>query len=150
VLGPGGQRELDLGWRGPGGHEHHSRGAILVSNNAYRLGRAVGSGTRPRVDGGVLGVAVLTASNGTPASLGERPWREWSAPAFEVHARGSVPAGIDGEAVLLEPPLRFRIRGGALRVRISRGHPGASPSAGIPEGIREGLLALVRIVAGRG
>ena len=32
-----GQR-LDLRWTGPGGHEHHSGAAILVSNNRYRLG----------------------------------------------------------------------------------------------------------------
>ena len=41
------------------------RAAVLVSNNRYRLGRAVGSGTRP--------------------------WREWSAPTFEVDAHGPVP-----------------------------------------------------------
>ena len=46
-----------------------------------------------------------------------------------------MPAGIDGEAVKLEPPLRFRIRPGVLRVRIARRHPGASPSAMLPEGL---------------
>jgi hypothetical protein len=70
VLGPGGQRDLDLGWTGPGGDKHHSRGAILVSNNAYRLGGPVGRGTRPRVDGGMLGVTVLHDSNGV---RGRRP-----------------------------------------------------------------------------
>ena len=50
----------------------------------------------------------------------QRPWREWTAPAFEVDSDHSVPAGIDGEAVKLEPPLRFRIRAGVLRVRIAR------------------------------
>ena len=66
----------------------------------------------------------------------QRPWREWTAPAFEVDADHPVPAGIDGEAVTLEPPLRFRIRPGVLRVRIARQHPGASPSALLPEGSR--------------
>ena len=37
---------------------------------------------------------------------------------------------------MLEPPLRFRIRPGVLRVRIARRHPGASPSATLPEGSR--------------
>ena len=46
MLGPNGSR-IDLRWTGPGGHEHRSGIAILVSNNRYRLGRAVGSGTRP-------------------------------------------------------------------------------------------------------
>ena len=45
VLGPNGG-ELDLSWRGPGGQLHHSGAMVLVSNNCYRLGRAVGSGTR--------------------------------------------------------------------------------------------------------
>ena len=65
----------------------------------------------------------------------QRPWREWTTPAFEVEADHPVPAGIDGEAVQLQPPLRFRIRPGVLRVRIARQHPGASPSASLPEGL---------------
>ena len=51
ALGPEGDG-LDLQWTGPGGHEHSSGAAILVSNNRYRLGKAVGSGTRPRIDDG--------------------------------------------------------------------------------------------------
>ena len=42
-----------------------------------------------------------------------------SAAAVEVAAPAPVHAGIDGEAVDLTPPLRFAIRSGALRVRIS-------------------------------
>ena len=63
VLGPEGEG-LDLRWTGPGGHEHSSGAAILVSNNRYRLGRAVGSGTRPRIDDGLLGVTVASARRG--------------------------------------------------------------------------------------
>ncbi len=79
----------------------------------------------------------------------QRPWREWSAPDFEVEADRPVPAGIDGEALVLDPPLRFRIRPGVLRVRIAHKHPGASPSAMAPEGIRAGVVELVRIARGR-
>jgi diacylglycerol kinase family enzyme len=150
VLGPdaGG---LDLAWHGPGGHEHHSGAAILVSNNRYRLGRAIGSGTRPRIDDALLGITVASAPKGR-GSAGrhpQRPWREWSAPEFEVQADHPVPAGIDGEAVTLQPPLRFRIRPGVLRVRIARQHPGASPSAAVPETAWGGLRQLVKIAAGR-
>jgi hypothetical protein len=60
-----------------------------------------------------------------------------------------VMAGIDGEAVTLDPPLRFRIKPGVLRVRISPNHPGASPSAAIPGTARDGIRALVAIAAGR-
>ena len=151
VLGPGGREELDLRWSGPGGQEHRSGAAVLVSNNRYRLGRAVGSGTRPRIDDGLLGITVA----GAPSGRGEggrslqRPWREWSAPGFEVDADRPVPAGIDGEALMLDPPLRFRIRPGVLRVRIARKHPGASPSALAPEGMWAGVVELARIAFGR-
>ena len=150
MLGPGGS-ELDLRWTGPGGQVHHAGAMVLVSNNRYRLGRAVGSGTRPRIDDGLLGITVV----GEPSGRGEegrslqRPLREWSAPAFEVDADSPVPAGIDGEALVLDPPLRFQIRPGVLRVRIARKHPGASPSAMAPEGAWEGVLELARIAGGR-
>jgi diacylglycerol kinase family enzyme len=147
VLGPDG--ELDLAWHGPGGHEHHSGAAVLVSNNRYRLGTAVGSGTRPRIDDGLLGVTVASAPGGGPGRFAQRPWREWSAPEFEVRSDHPVPAGIDGEAVTLASPLRFRIMPGALRVRISRKHPGASPSAAIPERAWDGVRVLVGIAGGR-
>jgi hypothetical protein len=149
VLGRGGTG-LDLRWAGPDGHEHDSGAAILVSNNRYRLGRAVGSGTRPRIDDGRLGITVAGARDGSGRGRApQRPWREWTAPLFEVGADHPVPAGIDGEAVELEPPLRFRIRPGVLCVRIARAHPGASPSAMLPEGLRQSARALARIAAGR-
>ncbi|MGA9370375.1 MAG: diacylglycerol kinase, partial [Solirubrobacterales bacterium] len=78
-----------------------------------------------------------------------RPWREWSGPEFNVDSSLPVPAGVDGEAVTLEPPLRFRIRPGALRVRIAAAHPGASPSAAIPEGLWDGVRTLAGVAAGR-
>jgi diacylglycerol kinase family enzyme len=150
VLGESGDA-LDLGWTGPGGHQHHSGAAILVSNNRYRLGRAVGSGTRPRIDDGLLGITVAggPAGRGERGRMPQRPWREWSAPAFEVESDRPVPAGIDGEALRLDPPLRFMIRPGVLNVRIARQHPGASPSAMAPEGMLDGVRLLARLAAGR-
>jgi diacylglycerol kinase family enzyme len=149
VLGPGGIG-LELRWTGPGGPEHASGAAILVSNNRYRLGRAVGSGTRPRIDDGLLGITVAGAPDGRGIAVRRlrRPWREWTAPGFEVDADHPVPAGIDGEAVQLEPPLRFRIRPGVLRVRVASRHPGASPSASLPEGLAQSARALARVAAG--
>ena len=38
---------------------------------------------------------------------------------------------------MLDAPLRFRILPGVLRVRIARAHPGASPSAAMPESLAE-------------
>ena len=149
VLGPEGEG-LDLRWLGPGGSEHSSGAAILVSNNRYRLGKAVGSGTRPKIDDGLLGITV--ASEPTPGEGGrtpQRPWREWSSPEFEVRSERPIAAGVDGEALVLESPLRFRILPGVLRVRIARHHPGASPSMALPENLPGTAGALIAIAAGR-
>lgn len=139
----------DLRWRGESALEERAAGAILVSNNRYRLGRLVKSGTRPRIDAGSLGIAVIGASRAEGAGILSSPLRQWSARRFEVDASGPVAAGIDGEAALLDPPLRFRIRPGALRVRISQRHPGASPSAGMPDGPGDAISSLVRIALGQ-
>ena len=150
ALGAEDDGALDLRWHGPGGHEHAGGAAVLVSNNRYRLGRALANATRPRIDDGLLGITVL----GAPRGRGERgrgiqrPWREWSAPAFRIDSAAPVPSGIDGEAVVLTPPLEFRIVPGALRARIAAAHPGASPSAVIPDGAADTLRALVAIAAG--
>jgi len=120
--------------------------AVLVSNNAYRLARAIGSGTRPHLDRGVLGVSVFGA--GDERGSGRAALRQWTAQEFEVDCQGTVPAGIDGEATTLEPPLRFRSRPDALHVRIARAHPGASPSALLPETPIEAIDSLARFVLG--
>jgi diacylglycerol kinase family enzyme len=151
ALGPDAP-ESDLVWRGPGGEERSSGVAILVSNNSYRLVAAIGSGTRPRLDARKLGIAVLEAPTERGASARERvrpPMQQWASPRFDVQSTGPVPAGIDGEAAKLEPPLRFRMRPGVLRVRIARQHPGASPSVGVPDGVWQGILELGRVAAGR-
>jgi diacylglycerol kinase family enzyme len=130
-----------LRWRDPDGFAHDSGMALLVSNNPYRLGTAIGSGTRPRLDSARLGVAVL----GPKGPVRQGLLRRWSLPSIEVDGNGAVAAGIDGEAALLDPPLRFIVRPGALRVRISLKHPGASPSASVPEGALPGLRSLARL-----
>jgi diacylglycerol kinase family enzyme len=148
ALGPGGAG-LDLQWTGPGGSEHAAGAAILVSNNRYRLGMEVGSGTRPRIDDGLLGITVIgaPAGGGNGRHRPQLPWREWSAPRFEVRAQAPIAAGIDGEARVLQPPLRFSIRPGVLRVRIARAHPGASPSAAMPETMLGTVRAVLAIAA---
>ena len=150
VIGPD-AKVPPLTWRGPHGHAHDSSAAILVSNNRYRLGHPIGSGTRPRIDDGLLGITVFAEAGAREKGRGpKRPWREWSATSFELEASKPVPAGIDGEAAILEPPLRFRIRPGALRARIARHHPGASPSAIAPDGALEMAASLFHIAFGPG
>jgi diacylglycerol kinase family enzyme len=149
VLGPG-AGERDVEWIGPGDERHRVGVAVMVANNAYRLKRGAGSGSRPRLEDGVLGVTVV----GPLVGMAKRPrllWRpvqEWTVPFLEVRASAPVAVGIDGEAARLEPPLRFRSRPGALRVRIARRHPGASPSAFDPAGTWDGIRALATIAVG--
>ena len=151
VLGPDGG-ELDLRWTGPGGQT--TTRARWCSSPTTATGSAARS-ARGRARGSTTACSASRVV-GAPSGRGEggrrlqRPWREWSAPTFEVDADRPVPAGIDGEALVLDPPLRFRIRPGVLRVRIARQHPGASPSAMAPEGAWAGVLELARIAAGRG
>ena len=145
VLGPEG-KGLDLRWSGPGGLStppvRRSSSPTIATASGVRSARAPGRGS-------------TTGCWGSPshprrpqAGALQRPWREWSAPAFEVDADGPVSAGIDGEAVALDAPLRFRILPAALRVRIAAAHPGASPSAAMPEGAWETVRALARMAAG--
>jgi diacylglycerol kinase family enzyme len=152
VLGPDSDEKLDLRWKGPDGQTHHSGAMVLVSNNCYRLGRAIGSGTRPRIDDGLLGITAVAepTGRGERGRAPQRPLRTWSAPTFEVDADRPIAAGIDGEALMLDAPLSFRIRPGVLRVRVARKHPGASPSAMVPDGPWDGVVELARIALGRG
>ena len=145
VLGPG-RDGLDLRWTGPDGNERRSAAVVLVSNDPYRLGRALGSGTRPRLDRGTLGIATFGAGGDGGKHEG---MSEWASATFEVRSESPVPAGIDGEAVKLDPPLRFRTKPAALRVRIAPQHPGASPSALTPASPWAAVGALARIVVGR-
>jgi diacylglycerol kinase family enzyme len=147
TLGPNGAPP-DLHWTGPDGREHGTGAVLLVSNNPYRL-RAVGAGTRPRMDTGELGVAVLEAGGRRADREGRRPLSQWSTPTFDVRSAHGVPAGLDGEAVTLEPPVHFSIRRAALTVLIAPNHPGASPSAGLPASARELVPKLVQMARGR-
>jgi diacylglycerol kinase family enzyme len=106
------------------------------------MGRAMSAGTRPRMDAAVLGMTVFAP--GDKLSM-----RQWSAPAFEVDAAEPVPAGVDGEAMMFDPPLRFASRPAALRVRIARQHPGASPSSELSETPWGTITALARMALTR-
>jgi diacylglycerol kinase family enzyme len=136
----------ELRWTGPDGRPERSAAVVLVSNNVYRLGRVIGSGTRPRMDAGVLGVTVIGAV--VPGVNHRSIKSEWATTEFVIESDGDVPVGVDGEALVMPTPLVFRTRPGVLRVRIAPHHPGASPSAAQPTGLRDGLRRLVRIAGG--
>ena len=46
----------ELRWTDEDGRPQSSTALVLVSNNVYRLGPTLGSGTRPHLDEGVLGI----------------------------------------------------------------------------------------------
>ncbi len=146
-LGPDGEAS-ELRWTDPDGAAQVSTALILVSNNPYRLGPTIGSGTRPRLDTGQLGVVDFH-----PPVAGEKSeaarWRELRTPELEIESDAPIPLGVDGEALVMESPLRFRVRPQALRVRIAHKHPGASPSAEVPGGPLSALKKLLHIAFGR-
>jgi diacylglycerol kinase family enzyme len=151
VIGRQAAQQVDLRWTGPDGSGGRTASVILVSNNRYRLGRPIGSGTRPRLDEGCLGIAVLSGAGRETAGGGRpRRWHQWTASSFELDSAGPVPAGVDGEALVLAAPVRLQVRPGALRVRIAPHHPGASPSAAQPDTFRGTLQLLAAMAAGRG
>ncbi len=113
---------------------------ILVSNNPYQLAEFGGRGTRERIDTGELGVVAITLAGAgdlqrfaglNAAGQGRRfgGWREWSAPVFRIDADAPVEVGVDGEAMVLEPPLEFTSVPAAVRVRLPDHAPGISPAA---------------------
>ena len=112
VLGPSGEVH-DLQLMDDQGHAHRRPAVVLVSNNPYALAPPFPRGTRQTLAGGRLGVVVLD----TPQP-GRPPARAWTTTVLEVAGPAPVHAGIDGEARDLDLPLRFRIRPGALRVRV--------------------------------
>jgi diacylglycerol kinase family enzyme len=159
MLGPE-ATPFDLRFTGPDGTEHASAHLILVSNDRYQLGSGEGFGSRRSIDGGNLGIVTATfRSSAELARLLEsgasgrnwRPpgWVEWADASFQLDSGQPVEIGIDGEAMVLDPPIRFRILPGALRVRIPLGAPGYSPAAAAPTPGWAGITALVQAVAGR-
>jgi diacylglycerol kinase family enzyme len=109
--------------------------AVVVSNNPYEFARWDRFGQRHRLDTGTLQVSVLDAGTleelerllaGTLLGAVEfRPaLRHWTSERLEAGVPGEVVrAGIDGEPIALEAPLRFSVDPGALRVLVPEGSP---------------------------
>jgi diacylglycerol kinase family enzyme len=158
LLGPGAD-PIDLEFTAPDGSSCDDAPLILVSNNPYQLQQLAGAGTRERIDGGVLGIFAARVRGSADVSrlvalelvgqTGRFPGLlSWSAPDFEVRSGGPVEVGLDGEALVLEPPLQFRSLPGALRVWLPRG-AGLAPAARAVALTKGNLGALLRVAAGR-
>jgi diacylglycerol kinase family enzyme len=100
--------------------------ALLVSNNPYELSDLAGLGRRARLDTGKLGVVAVNVANtadavGLMRGASSRAVRHYEALEVVVEADAErIPVGVDGEALLLEVPVRCTIRPGALRVVVPR------------------------------
>jgi diacylglycerol kinase family enzyme len=107
--------------------------ALLVSNNQYGSADVAGLNRRVRLDGGVLGVVGVTVGSANEAVRllrGRRAGGLTMLTAKEVTVTADtarIPVGVDGEAVSLPTPVVCGIRPGALRVRVPRSRPGATP-----------------------
>jgi diacylglycerol kinase family enzyme len=107
--------------------------AVVISNNPYEFARWDRFGRRHRLDTGTLQVSVIDASTldelerllaGTLRGAIEfRPaLRQWTSERLETGVPGEVVrAGVDGEPITLEAPLRFSVDPGALRVLVPEG-----------------------------
>jgi len=158
LLGPDAE-PIDLEFTAPDGSSCRDAPLILVSNNPYQLTHLSGAGTRARIDTGRLGVTAARVRAASDVSrlvalelvgqAGRFPGlMSWSTPEFEVRSGGPVEVGLDGEALVLEPPLRFVSMPGALRVRLPHG-AGLAPAARAVALSRDNLGALLRVAAGR-
>ncbi len=161
LLGPDSER-FDLRFGPPAGAPPPPRtDVLLVSNGAYRLDTLDGFGSRARLDAGVLGIVAVAVDRAVdvPALISAQltgrlarfsGYRSWVAPDFVVDSGHTLlDVGVDGEALRLPPPLRFRSLPGALRVRVPRHTHGAAPAAIAPAGLPDAIVGLCQVLIGR-
>jgi diacylglycerol kinase family enzyme len=104
--------------------------AVLVSNNVYGMGDIAGLGRRARMDRGTLGVFAVTVTSAVQAAglvrgTQSRGLTRLAGREVVVDADASqIPVGVDGEALLLDTPVRCTVQPAALRVRVPRDRPG--------------------------
>jgi len=158
LLGPDAD-PFDLHFEGPDGQPHDTAQVIQVSNNPYVLSSLAGFGSRARLDTGELGLAAAEVGRAADVAafvaadaagrLGSfAGWSEWTAACFTVTSTQPIEAGVDGEAMVLDPPLEFNALPGAIRVRLPHDAPGYSPAA-LHAAPGWTVGALVRAAAGR-
>ena len=98
------------------------------------IGTSPDNAQRRHLDRGELGVFAVNTSTGSEAArlfaaaaIGQRTrsrfWQEFTATEFEVRSRsGTAFAGVDGEALELPTPLRFRTHAGGLTLLVPKGN----------------------------
>jgi diacylglycerol kinase family enzyme len=130
--------------------------AVLVSNNLYGTDDIAGLGRRARLDGGALGVLAVTVNSAVQAAgllrgRNARGLTRLAGREVVVDADvAQVPVGVDGDALVLDTPVRCTVQPGALRVRVPRDRPGVPDPNPIMDWKRLGQMALTGPGAGRG
>jgi diacylglycerol kinase family enzyme len=121
---------------GPDGKRYRRVPMLLVSNNRYSMSGPPDFGRRPRMDGGVLGIAAAThlpdPETVTRVTITDLVgWHEWEDDHFRVDTEDpEILTGVDGEALSFASPLDIRIRTRGLRVLVPAGiRPGCLPPA---------------------
>jgi diacylglycerol kinase family enzyme len=159
MLGPD-ALPFDLSFIGPDGEERPTAHLLMVSNNAYQLDHLGSQGIRQHMDLGTLGVvAARIAGPGEAVQFialeaagrirSFSGWLEWDTPEFRVDSSEPIEIGIDGEAMLLDPPLVFESMPGALRTRIPQHAPGLEPTKAPAELSVSTVRALLLTAIGR-
>ncbi len=152
MLGPR-AAPMDLEFDGPGARRYRDLPLVMVSNNPYDLRPISDSVTRPRLDTGQLGIIAARIVDPATATVlarnRDRQLLEWTQPSFEIRSSAPVPIGVDGEALLLEPPLRFVCVPHALRVRLPRNAPGLIRHRAWATPTRRNFVRLLHVAAGR-
>jgi diacylglycerol kinase family enzyme len=122
--------------------------AVLVSNNVYGMGDIAGLGRRARLDRGNLGMFAVTVTSAVQAAglvrgTQSRGLTRLAGREIVVDADvAQIPVGVDGEALLLDTPVRCTIRPAALRVRVPRDRPGVPDAKPIMDWRRLRQMAL--------
>src|SRR5829696_409026 len=130
--------------------------AVLVSNNQNGMGDIAGLGRRARLDRGTLGVFAVTVNSAAQAAgllrgRNSRGLTSMAGREVVVDADASqIPVGVDGEALVLETPVRCTVRPAALRVRVPRERPGVPDPKPIMDWNRLRQIALTGAGTGRG
>ena len=130
--------------------------AVLVSNNAYGMGDIAGLGRRARLDRGILAVFSVKVRNAAEAAgllSGTRSRGLTMATTKEVVVDADadqIPVGVDGEALLLDTPVRCTVKPDALRVRVPRSRPGVPDPKPVINWHRLWQMALTVPGTGRG
>jgi diacylglycerol kinase family enzyme len=122
---------------------HAERTAMtIVSNNPYVFSGPPDYGRRLRLDTGMLGISAAVAGTSIDARTGAGV-RHWQADHLLLECDQPILAGLDGEALTFDSPLKLMIRPRGLRVLVPAGtKPGYVPPR---EALAAELIGLARL-----